>query len=137
MSEAEIKSTEQIAVTTPGLGITALAHASLPEQAEIKALLAELDLTDTSSIMHFGVKAQQQLTLVSDQMLEGVRNKDMGAAGGALSEMVGALRGFDVEALDPNAKPGFLARLFGAGQADRPVPAAVRGGPGPHRSDHH
>jgi uncharacterized protein YaaN involved in tellurite resistance len=116
MSEVEIKSTEQMAVPVPGLGISAPAQATLPEQAEIKALLAELDLTDTSSIMHFGVKAQQQLTQVSDQMLEGVRAKDTGAAGGALSEMVGALRGFDVEALDPNAKPGFLARFFGAGK---------------------
>ncbi len=66
--------------------------------------------------MHFGIKAQQQLTQVSDQMLEGVRAKDTGGAGSALSEMVGTLRGFDVEALDPNAKPGFLARLFGAGK---------------------
>jgi uncharacterized protein YaaN involved in tellurite resistance len=48
---------------------------------EIKALLAELDLTDSSSIMHFGASAQQQLTAVSDQMLDGVRSKDTGPAG--------------------------------------------------------
>ncbi len=94
----------------------AVSPAGLPEQAEVKALLAELDLTDSSSIMHFGAGAQQQLTVVSDQMLEGVRGKDTGAAGSALNEMVGALRGFDVEALDPNAKPGLLKRLFGSGK---------------------
>ncbi|MCF7983032.1 MAG: toxic anion resistance protein [Thiohalocapsa sp.] len=96
--------------------IVALADAPPEEQNEIKGLLAELDLTDSSSIMHFGAKAQQQLTVVSDQMLDGVRSKDTGAAGGSLSEMVGTLRGFDVEALDPNAKPGFFSRLFGAGK---------------------
>jgi uncharacterized protein YaaN involved in tellurite resistance len=86
---------------------------------EIRGLLAELDLTDSSSIMHFGAKAQRELTTVSDQMLEGVRSKDTGAAGATLSQMVGTLRGFDVEALDPNAKKGFFARLFGG--AGKPI----------------
>jgi uncharacterized protein YaaN involved in tellurite resistance len=99
-----------------GNDIVALADAAPVEQQQIKVLLAELDVTDASSIMHFGAKAQQQLTEVSDQMLEGVRSKDTGAAGSTLSQMVGTLRGFDVEALDPNAKRGFLARLFGAGK---------------------
>jgi uncharacterized protein YaaN involved in tellurite resistance len=76
-------------------------------------LLAELDLSDSQSILHFGAKAQQQLTAVSEQMLEGVRIKDTGPAGAALNNMVGQLRGFDIEALDPNAKRGLLGRLFG------------------------
>lgn len=99
-----------------GQRVVALADASPAEQLEIKGLLAELDLTDSSSVMHFGASAQQQLTAVSDQMLDGVRSKDSGPAGASLSEMVGTLRGFDVEALDPNGKPGFLSRLFGAGK---------------------
>ncbi|HSO79146.1 MAG TPA: toxic anion resistance protein, partial [Chromatiaceae bacterium] len=116
MTKSEIHSLERVAALAPARDIVALTEASPPEQAEIRSLLAEIDLTDSSSVVHFGVKAQQQLTQVSDQMLEGVRAKDTGGAGGALSEMVGTLRGFNVEALDPNAKPGFLARLFGAGK---------------------
>ncbi|ESQ11796.1 MAG: toxic anion resistance protein [Thiohalocapsa sp. PB-PSB1] len=100
----------------PASGLTQDVLATDDEQGEIKRLLAELDLTDSSSIMHFGASAQQQLTAVSDQMLEGVRNKDSGPAGQSLSEMVGTLRGFDVAALDPNAKSGFFSRLFGAGK---------------------
>ncbi len=96
--------------------IVALAETSPVEQAAIKALLAEIDLTDSSSIMHFGAKAQQQLTAVSDQMLEGVRGKDVGPASASLTEMVSTLRGFDVAGLDPNAKPGFFARIFGSGK---------------------
>ncbi|WP_058555690.1 toxic anion resistance protein [Thiohalocapsa sp. ML1] len=107
------------AASEPGRDIVALADAPPAEQQHIKALLAELDLTDASSIMHFGVGAQQQLTEVSDQMLEGVRSKDTGAAGATLSQMVGTLRGFDVDALDPNAKKGFLGRLFGG--AGKPI----------------
>jgi uncharacterized protein YaaN involved in tellurite resistance len=117
MSEPETdQRVESGAPPEPRRDIVALADAPPAEQAEIKGLLAELDLTDSSSIMHFGARAQQQLTAVSDQMLEGVRSKDTGPAGHSLSEMVGTLRGFDVEALDPNAKRGLLARLFGAGK---------------------
>ncbi len=39
-----------------------------------------------------------------------VQNKDLGAAGDSLSDMVATLRGFDTDALE---KPGFFARLFG------------------------
>ena len=119
MTDSTDSPTRQIqtpALAQPRDDIVALADAPPAEQSQIKALLAELDLTDSSSIMHFGAKAQQQLTVVSDQMLEGVRTKDTGAAGGSLSEMVGTLRGFKVEALDPNRKPGLLSRMFGAGK---------------------
>ena len=80
------------------------------DRAKMEALIAELDLRNSNSIIFFGSKAQEQLTTVSDQMLEGVKNKDLGAAGDALSEMVTTLRGFDADALE---KPGFFARLFG------------------------
>ena len=86
------------------------------EQEQTGRLLKELDLTDSQSILYFGNKAQEQLTTVSDQMLDGVRSKEVGPAGDSLSEMVTTLRGFDVDALDPNRKPGFFARLFGAGK---------------------
>lgn len=105
-----------VAAETSTREMTAHPDAPPPGPTEIKALLAELDLTDSSSILHFGAGAQQQLTVVSDQMLEGVRSKDTGAAGETLGEMVGALRGFDVEGLDPNAKTGFFKRLFGMGK---------------------
>ena len=83
-----------------------------PERrARIEAALATLDLNDSNAILTFGSKAQEQLALISDQMLEGVRTKDAGAAGNALSEMVATLRGFDVE---DARRGGFLSRLFGA-----------------------
>nr|WP_242467610.1 toxic anion resistance protein [Thiocapsa imhoffii] len=85
-------------------------------EAEVEHLLQELDLNDTQSILFFGAKAQERLTEVSDQMLEGVRAKDIGPAGQALSEMVTTLKGFRVDDLDPNRKPGLLARLTGRGR---------------------
>jgi uncharacterized protein YaaN involved in tellurite resistance len=67
-------------------------------------------------VLFFGTKVQQELTTVSDEMLEGVRNKDVGPAGSALSEMLAAIRGFDIGDLDPNRQRGFLGRVLGAGK---------------------
>lgn len=82
------------------------------ERTRIDKLMSEIDLTDSNSIIFFGSKAQQELTSISDNMLEGVRNKDLGSAGNSLNEMVTVLRGFEVEDFDPNNRPGFFMRLI-------------------------
>jgi uncharacterized protein YaaN involved in tellurite resistance len=93
-----------------------LAVRASPEQdrQQLATLMNEINLKDSHSILFFGTKAQEQLTSISDTMLEGVRSKDTGPAGEALNEMVAVLRGFNVEELDPNKQPGFFERLFGS-----------------------
>jgi len=88
------------------------APAPAQDRQQVDALMKELDLHDSNSIIFFGSKAQEQLTTISDKMLEGVRNKDTGPAGASLNEMVAVLRGFDLDELDPNKKAGFFKRLF-------------------------
>lgn len=85
-------------------------------QAMVNKYMSELDMSDTNSIIFFGSKAQQELTTISSTMLDGVRNKDVGPAGDALTNMVSALKGFDARSLDPNRKPNFFMRLLGMGQ---------------------
>ncbi len=82
-------------------------------RAAIEARMAELDMANTQSIITFGSKAQAGLTAISNEMLEGVRNKDTGPAGDALSQMVSSIRGFDVAELDPNRKQSWWERLMG------------------------
>jgi len=82
------------------------------EKTEIDNLMSEINLADSNSIIFFGSKAQQELTSISDSMLEGVRNKDLGSAGNSLNNMVTVLRGFEVEDFDPNERPGLLRRLW-------------------------
>lgn len=92
--------------------LAARAPAPVEEQRQIATLLSELDMKDSNSIIFFGIKAQKQLSTISDQMLEGVRAKDTGPAGAALNDMVTVLRGFDADELEPS-KQGFFSRLFG------------------------
>ncbi|MCB1802135.1 MAG: toxic anion resistance protein [Gammaproteobacteria bacterium] len=77
------------------------------------ALLAELDIDDPHSLLFFGSRAQDDLTKISESMLEHVRAKDLGQAGNVLNEMVLTLRGFDLGDLDPERKPGLLDRILG------------------------
>lgn len=81
--------------------------------AAVTARLAELDLADTHSVLFFGSRAQDDLTRISDSMLERVRNKDLGTASGALNDMVSTLRGFELDAASADDKPSWFGRLFG------------------------
>jgi uncharacterized protein YaaN involved in tellurite resistance len=82
------------------------------DKTKIEALMREIDPENTNSIIFFGAKAQEKLTTISDNMLEKVKSKDTGTAGEALSSMVATIRGFDVDQLNPNRKPGFFERLL-------------------------
>ncbi len=90
--------------------VVSLDKVSEDERSKIDALTSKIDVSDTNSIIFFGAEAQEKLTEISDNMLEGVRNKDVGGAGDALNDMVATLRGFDSEGL---RQSGFFARLFG------------------------
>lgn len=83
------------------------------DRAKIGQLMAEINMTDTKSILFFGSKAQEQLTVISDKMLDGVKNKDAGPVGHDLNDMIATIRGFDIDELDPTQKPGFFSRLLG------------------------
>ena len=80
------------------------------DKQAIVVMQSEIDMSDSNSIIFFGTKAQEQLTTISDNMLDGVRSKDVGPAADSLSDMVATLRGFGADNLAVN--PGFFARLF-------------------------
>lgn len=109
---AEAADTLQLALPAPKAELIALPQADPRQAAEIRRRMQEIDLHNTQSIIKFGSKAQEDLTQISDQMLEGVRNKDVGPAGGSLRDMVGAIRGFDVNELGVNQPQGFFARIW-------------------------
>ncbi len=94
-----------------GQDLAAVSGTPEQDQQQVKALMNQIDINNSNSIIFFGTKAQEQLTLISDKMLEGVRTKDIGPAGSALNEMVAILRGFKVDDLDPN-KQSFFSRLL-------------------------
>lgn len=84
------------------------------EVTALQDALAELDINDRKSIIYFGSSAQEKLDDISNRMIDGVQNKDIGAAGAALNEMVASIRGFNLDEFNPNVKLVWWQKLFGA-----------------------
>ena len=102
-----------VVLPEPANALVPLAEAPAPTAEEIRTRMAQLDMSDTNSIVTFGSSAQEELQQISQAMLDGVRNKDVGPAGNSLREIVGTIRGFSVDELDPNRKQSWWERLFG------------------------
>ncbi len=73
----------------------------------------EIDVHDINSVILYGSKIQENIEKISNNMLEGVKNKDIGEVGETLNRMVLAIKNFDVDKLNPNEKPSFWQRIFG------------------------
>ncbi len=115
-AEATLKEVEAVTATLlpePKGELIVVESASVEEKAAISKRMAELDMTNTQSIIQFGSAAQAELQVISQEMLSGVRNKDVGPAGASLREMVTSLRGFSVDELNPNRKQSWWEKLLG------------------------
>lgn len=93
--------------------LVAYAQADDTNKNKLEAIIAEIDMGDRSSIMFFGTKTQEQMTAISEKMLNGVKNKDIGTAGKSLTNMVVAIKGFDIDSLNPNDEPSWWEKLIG------------------------
>ena len=115
-AEATLKDVEEVTAVLlpdPKGELIVIEQADPASKAEIDRRVSELDMTNTQSIIEFGSAAQSELQEISQSMLSGVRNKDVGPAGSSLRSMVGALRGFSVDELDPNRKLSWWEKLLG------------------------
>ncbi len=118
-AEAALKEVEAITATLlpePRGELIVVETADPALQAEIERRKQEIDMANTQSIIRFGSAAQAELQTISQEMLSGVRNKDVGPAGNSLREMVTSLRGFSVSELDPNRKQSWWEKLIGKTQ---------------------
>ena len=110
--EALVDELNAVILPEPSADLVPLPAADAPTAQEIRTRMAELDMGDTNSIVSFGSAAQAELQQISQAMLAGVKNDDVGPAGDSLREIVGTIRGFSVDELDPNRKRSWWERLF-------------------------
>ena len=112
---AEVEAINAVVLPEPAQSteIVPLEQADTATSAEITKRIAELDMSDTNSIVSFGSAAQAELQTISQSMLDGVRNKDVGPAGDSLRDIVTTIRGFSVSELDTRRKTSFWEKLLG------------------------
>ena len=93
--------------------IVPLEKADAPVATEIRTRMDEIDMGDTNSIVSFGSAAQAELQEISQSMLAGVRNKDVGPAGDSLRDIVTTIRGFSVNEMDLRRERSWWEKLIG------------------------
>ncbi|GHG91619.1 toxic anion resistance protein [Pseudodonghicola xiamenensis] len=112
-SQTEIEQLAATPLPEPGGEIVPLQEASPEAGTEIRRRMSEIDMGDTNSIVSFGSGAQAELQEISQAMLSGVRNKDVGPAGDSLRNIVTTIRGFSVSELDVRRERSFWEKLIG------------------------
>lgn len=115
-AQAVLKEVEEVSATIlpePSTELVPLKDADKPTSAEITKRMSELDVLDTNAIINFGSSAQVELQEISQSMLQGVKNKDVGPAGDSLRTIVSTIRGFSVSELDVRRKRSWWERLTG------------------------
>ena len=111
--EADVTTVTGRALKEPSTALVPAAPEAPEAHPDVVARMKQLDLSDTGSIVSFGAAAQGELQRISQTMLQGVRNKDIGPAGDSLREIVTTIRGFSVSELDVRRKPTLWERLLG------------------------
>jgi uncharacterized protein YaaN involved in tellurite resistance len=114
-SLAEVEKVTAMILPEPGTAIVPLSEAKGDHAAEITKRMGELDMGNTQSIISFGSRAQAELQVISQEMLAGVKNKDVGPAGDSLRGIVTTLRGFTVSELDVRRERSWWEKLLGRG----------------------
>ncbi len=85
---------------------------SLPaaQRERVREVMAEIDLENSQSIIAFGVEAQRKLTSSADEMLQRVRNKEVGPVGDTLGDLMTRVRGLGIDELDPDKERGWFEK---------------------------
>ncbi|KRS15985.1 toxic anion resistance protein [Roseovarius indicus] len=112
---AEIEEVSRVILPEPveANAVVPLEKADPAQGAEIRKRMDEIDMSDTNSIVSFGSGAQAELQEISQSMLSGVRNKDVGPAGDSLRNIVTTIRGFSVSELDVRRERTWWEKLLG------------------------
>ncbi len=70
------------------------------EQKVIHEFADKIDITNSTVVLQYGSAAQKKLSDFSENALANVRTKDLGEVGNAITDLVGELKGFDVDEND-------------------------------------
>ena len=109
----EVEKVNAVILPEPMAEVVALEAAPSDKAEAIRKRMSEVDLANTQSIIAFGSSAQAELQVISQAMLQDVKNKDVGPAGDSLRKIVTTIRGFAVEELDLRREASWWEKLLG------------------------
>lgn len=109
----EVEKVTAVILPEPMAEVVPLEAAPTDQAEAIRKRMSEVDLTNTQSIIAFGSSAQAELQVISQAMLQDVKNKDVGPAGDSLRKIVTTIRGFASDELDLRREASWWERLLG------------------------
>ena len=79
------------------------------EKKMVDEFAKQIDIMETSTIIQYGAGAQNKVADFSENALKNVKTKDLGDVGDMMSELIGELKGFEIEEED-NGIFGFFKK---------------------------
>lgn len=70
---------------------------SADEQAMVDNFVEQIDITETNTILQYGSAAQNKIADFSENALRNVKTKDLSDIGELMSELIGELKGMEIE----------------------------------------
>jgi uncharacterized protein YaaN involved in tellurite resistance len=110
---SEVEKVTAVILPEPMAEVVPLEAAPAPQAEAIRQKMSEVNLSNTQSIISFGSGAQAELQVISQAMLQDVKNKDVGPAGDSLRKIVTTIRGFSTDELDLRRESSWWERLLG------------------------
>jgi uncharacterized protein YaaN involved in tellurite resistance len=110
---SEVEKVTAVILPEPTAEVVPLEAAPAPQAEAIRKKMSEVNLSSTQSIISFGSGAQAELQVISQAMLQDVKNKDVGPAGDSLRKIVTTIRGFSTDELDLRRESSWWERLLG------------------------
>jgi uncharacterized protein YaaN involved in tellurite resistance len=88
--------------------------AIIADSTAVARIKSEIDISDRSRLVTFGDRAQRSVVEFADRILAQTQNRELGATGKLLSDILAKARGLDPATLKDG---GFLTRLFSSVEA--------------------
>ncbi|WP_026651484.1 toxic anion resistance protein [Butyrivibrio proteoclasticus] len=76
--------------------IAADAQLTEEELKQVEEFSKQIDITNTTGIMNYGVGTQKKLADFSEKAIDNVKTKDMGEVGNMITDLVGQLKNFEI-----------------------------------------
>lgn len=92
--DAETQEEVKDVVTTEDIKETKLTQ---EEQKMVDDFAEKIDVMETNTILQYGSAAQNKMADFSENALKSVKTKDLGDIGDMISELIGELKGFEIE----------------------------------------
>ncbi len=77
------------------------------EQAQVDAFSKQIDLSNSTAILNYGVGAQMKLSQFTEKELSAIRTKDTGEVGEMITNLIGELKGFEIDEKEKGLKALF------------------------------